>query len=53
MGSSYTFAVDVCRTVCDRLEAKAAETYDSKDYYTRGTSGGSEPSFDPAGRSRW
>jgi hypothetical protein len=34
-------------------EAKAAETYDSKDYYTRGASGGSEPTFDPAGRSHW
>jgi len=35
------------------LEAKAAEEYDSRDYYTRGTSGASEPSFDPGGRSRW
>ena len=34
-------------------EAKAAETYDSKDYYTRGTSAGSQSSFDPAGRSHW
>ncbi len=34
-------------------EAKAAETYDSKDYYTRGTSGGSQPAFDPSGRSQW
>jgi len=34
-------------------EAKAAEVYDSKDYYTRGTSGGSEPSLDPDGRSHW
>ena len=34
-------------------EDKAAETYDSKDYYTRGTSGGSEPTFDPSGRSHW
>jgi uncharacterized protein with von Willebrand factor type A (vWA) domain len=34
-------------------EAKAAETYDSKDYYTRGTSGGSQPTFDPSGRSHW
>jgi uncharacterized protein with von Willebrand factor type A (vWA) domain len=34
-------------------EAKAAETYDSKDYYTRGTGGGSQPSLDPAGRSHW
>ena len=33
--------------------AKAAETYDSKDYYTRGTSGGCQPAFDPAGRSTW
>jgi uncharacterized protein with von Willebrand factor type A (vWA) domain len=33
-------------------EAKAAETYDSKDYYTRGGSG--EPAvFDPSGRSHW
>ena len=36
-----------------RLKAGAAETYDSKDYYTRGTSGGGEPAFDPAGRSHW
>jgi uncharacterized protein len=35
------------------LEARAAETYDSKDYYTRGASGGSEPVFDPTARSRW
>ena len=34
-------------------EAKAAETYDSKDYYTRGTSGGSEPTLDSSGRSHW
>jgi uncharacterized protein with von Willebrand factor type A (vWA) domain len=34
-------------------EAKAAETYDSKDYYTRGTSGGNQPGFDPVGRSHW
>lgn len=34
-------------------EAKAAETYDSKDYYKRGTSGGTQPSFDPGGRSHW
>ena len=33
--------------------AKAAEPYDSRDYYTRGGSGGSQPDFDPAGRSRW
>lgn len=34
-------------------EAKAAEaeTYDSKDYYTRGA--GSEPGLDPVGRSHW
>jgi uncharacterized protein len=35
------------------LEVKSAEPYDSKDYYTRGASGGSESSFDPAGRSHW
>jgi uncharacterized protein with von Willebrand factor type A (vWA) domain len=34
-------------------EAKAAEVYDSSDYYHRGTSGVSEPTFDPAGRSSW
>jgi uncharacterized protein with von Willebrand factor type A (vWA) domain len=34
-------------------EAKAAEPYDSKDYYTRGVSDASQPSFDPAGRSHW
>ena len=34
-------------------EGKAAETYDSSDYYKRGTSVGSEPEFDPAGRSHW
>ena len=34
-------------------EAKAAETYDSSDYYTRGRSGDTEPVFDPAGRSHW
>ena len=34
-------------------EAKEAEVYDSKDYYSRGTSGGSQPSFDPAARSHW
>jgi len=37
-------------------EARAAETYDSKDYYTRGTSTGgasSEPAFEPTGRSHW
>lgn len=35
------------------LEAKAAESYDSKDYYTRGAGGVSEPGFDSAGRSHW
>jgi len=35
------------------LEAKAAEVYDSKDYYTRGTGGGSTPAFEPTGRSHW
>jgi uncharacterized protein with von Willebrand factor type A (vWA) domain len=34
-------------------EAKAAEVYDSKDYYTRGAGAVSEPSFDPGGRSKW
>lgn len=34
-------------------EAKAAEVYDSKDYYTRGTSGSSEPTLDSSGRSHW
>src|SRR6185369_16389512 len=34
-------------------EAKAAETYDSKDYYTRGTSASSQPAFEPSGRSHW
>lgn len=34
-------------------EAKAAEVYDSKDYYTRGSSGGGETVFDPSGRSHW
>jgi uncharacterized protein with von Willebrand factor type A (vWA) domain len=34
-------------------EAKAAESYDSKDYYTRGRSGDSEPVFDATGRSHW
>ena len=34
-------------------EAKEAETYDSKDYYHRGAGSGSEPAFDPAGRSHW
>ncbi len=35
------------------LEAKAAEVYDSKDYYTRGTSGSTEFQFDPDARSHW
>ncbi len=36
------------------LEAKAAEIYDSSDYYHRGTtSESSEPSLDPVGRSHW
>jgi uncharacterized protein len=34
-------------------EAKEEESYDSKDYYTRGASVASEPSFEPAGRSHW
>ena len=34
-------------------EAKAAETYDSADYYRRGTNSDSEPDFDPGGRSHW
>lgn len=34
-------------------EAKAAEIYDSKDYYTRGSSGGGEAVFEPSGRSHW
>ncbi|MDO9309215.1 MAG: VWA domain-containing protein [Deltaproteobacteria bacterium] len=34
-------------------EAKAAEVYDSRDYYTRGSSGGGEAVFDPSGRSHW
>lgn len=34
-------------------EAKAAETYDSSDYYHRGAGGGAEPVFDPGGRSHW
>jgi hypothetical protein len=34
-------------------EAREAEAYDPKDYYTRGGNGGSEPGFDPSGRSRW
>lgn len=34
-------------------EAKAAEEYDSKDYYTRGAGAVSEPAFDPGGRGHW
>ena len=34
-------------------EAKAAQTYDSADYYRRGSNAGSEPTFDPSGRSSW
>jgi uncharacterized protein len=34
-------------------EAKAAEPYDSKDYYTRGASGGGQATFDPSSRSHW
>jgi uncharacterized protein with von Willebrand factor type A (vWA) domain len=33
-------------------EAKAAEVYDSKDYYTRGNSG-AQPAFDPTVRRQW
>jgi hypothetical protein len=33
--------------------AQAAEVYDSKDYYTRGTSGTTEFTFDPDARSHW
>jgi uncharacterized protein with von Willebrand factor type A (vWA) domain len=33
--------------------AQAAEVYDSKDYYTRGTSGTTEFEFDPDARSHW
>jgi uncharacterized protein with von Willebrand factor type A (vWA) domain len=33
--------------------AKAAEEYDSKDYYTRGAGAGSQPAFDPSGRNSW
>jgi uncharacterized protein with von Willebrand factor type A (vWA) domain len=33
-------------------EAKAAQSYDYQDYYTRGANGG-EPCFDPSGRSSW
>jgi uncharacterized protein with von Willebrand factor type A (vWA) domain len=34
-------------------EAKEAGSYDSSDYYHRGSNAGSEPVFDPAGRSGW
>ena len=34
-------------------EAKAAESGDYQDYYTRGTSGTSQPAFEPTGRSHW
>lgn len=36
-------------------EARAAETCDSKDYYTRGggNGGGSQADFEPSGRSHW
>jgi len=34
-------------------EAKAAESYDYQDYYTRGATGGGESGFDPGGRSHW
>ncbi|MCF6179640.1 MAG: VWA domain-containing protein [Geopsychrobacter sp.] len=34
-------------------EAKAAQSYDSADYYRRGANAGSEPAFDPEGRSHW
>jgi uncharacterized protein len=36
-----------------KREEKAAESYDYQDYYTRGSSGASAPSFDPGGRSHW
>jgi uncharacterized protein with von Willebrand factor type A (vWA) domain len=35
------------------LAAKAAEIYDPSDYYHRGSSVKSEPSFDPGGRRQW
>ncbi len=35
------------------IAARAAETYDSSDYYHRGSSAKSEPVFDPGGRSKW
>jgi uncharacterized protein with von Willebrand factor type A (vWA) domain len=34
-------------------KAAAAESYDPKDYYTRGPGAASAPSFDPGGRSHW
>jgi hypothetical protein len=34
-------------------DAQAVEEYDSKDYYTRGTSGSTEFAFDPDVRSHW
>lgn len=34
-------------------EAKAAESYDSADYYRRGKNADMEPVFDPSGRSSW
>ncbi len=34
-------------------EAKAAQTYDSADYYRRGAHADTEPAFDPAGRKQW
>lgn len=34
-------------------EAKAAQTYDSADYYRRGAHADTEPVFDPAGRKQW
>ncbi|MBL0225295.1 MAG: VWA domain-containing protein [Geobacteraceae bacterium] len=35
------------------LAAKAAEIYDSSDYYHRGVNAGIVPTFDPRGRSEW
>ena len=34
-------------------EAKAAQTYDSADYYRRGAPADTDPVFDPAGRKQW
>jgi len=34
-------------------EARAAEVYDSRDYYTRGAGSSSGPAFEPTGRSHW